>query len=270
MLQEALDYSRRETVPAVEVMSNWGLATVHEQENRAQPAERHHLRVLEQREQTQDTHDTLPPLCAAVTFFAVLGRERETAKCAEALAAMTAATGNPEALAGLAHALGETALLNGNAKEAVEQFKQALQQFEKMQVPLDEARADYRLGVAYTKLGSKDDAVRHLKKAYRATRRLGARPIASRIADDLEKLGASAEERRSSEAPERAVQGGLTARQLEILGLIAEGLTNKEVAEKLYLSPRTVDMHVGHILERLDCRGRMEAVKKAAELGILQ
>lgn len=50
---------------------------------------------------------------------------------------------------------------------------------------------------------------------------------------------------------------------------VAEGLTNKEIAHKLYLSARTVDMHVANILDRLDCRSRSEAVRKASELGLL-
>ena len=65
-------------------------------------------------------------------------------------------------------------------------------------------------------------------------------------------------------------RGGLTLRQLEVLRLIALGKTNKDIAGDLFLSPRTVDMHVGNIFTRLDSRSRTDAVRKAGELGLLE
>ena len=46
-------------------------------------------------------------------------------------------------------------------------------------------------------------------------------------------------------------------------------MTNKEAASELGVSPRTVDMHVAHMLDRLDCRTRSEAIRKLADLGVL-
>ncbi len=57
---------------------------------------------------------------------------------------------------------------------------------------------------------------------------------------------------------------------MEVPAHLANGLTNKEIAETIYLSPRTVDMHVANTFDRLDCRTRAEAVKKAAGLGLLE
>jgi DNA-binding NarL/FixJ family response regulator len=51
--------------------------------------------------------------------------------------------------------------------------------------------------------------------------------------------------------------------------LIAVGRTNRDVAQELFLSPRTVDMHVRHILRKLDCHSRVEAAHRAHELGLL-
>jgi len=51
--------------------------------------------------------------------------------------------------------------------------------------------------------------------------------------------------------------------------LVATGRTNREIAERLYLSTRTVDMHVRNILVKLGCRSRVEAVSRAGDLGIL-
>ena len=51
--------------------------------------------------------------------------------------------------------------------------------------------------------------------------------------------------------------------------LLAVGRTNREIAQELILSPRTVDMHVRNILRKLDCRSRVEAAGRAGELGLL-
>jgi DNA-binding CsgD family transcriptional regulator len=51
--------------------------------------------------------------------------------------------------------------------------------------------------------------------------------------------------------------------------LVADGRTNREIAAELFLSPRTVDMHVRNILAKLDCRSRVEASAKAGEAGLL-
>jgi DNA-binding NarL/FixJ family response regulator len=57
----------------------------------------------------------------------------------------------------------------------------------------------------------------------------------------------------------------LTERQVEILHALVDGLSNKEIASKLDLSTRTIDMHVRHLFDRLNCRTRAEAVRIALE-----
>lgn len=61
----------------------------------------------------------------------------------------------------------------------------------------------------------------------------------------------------------------LTARELEVLRLIAEGMSNKEAAEKLFVSPGTIKQHLKNICRKLDARGRMQAVRRARELHLL-
>jgi DNA-binding NarL/FixJ family response regulator len=62
---------------------------------------------------------------------------------------------------------------------------------------------------------------------------------------------------------------GLTGRQLEVLRLLDGGLTNTELAERLYLSVKTVDHHVSAILAKLQVTRRGDAVRRARELGIV-
>ena len=60
---------------------------------------------------------------------------------------------------------------------------------------------------------------------------------------------------------------GLTPRQCEVLSFLAAGLTSKEIGDRMGLSTRTVEMHVGRIFERLKCRTRPEAVALAQARG---
>jgi NarL family two-component system response regulator LiaR len=58
---------------------------------------------------------------------------------------------------------------------------------------------------------------------------------------------------------------GITARELEVLGLIAAGLSNKEIADRLFVSETTVKTHAGRVLDKLDASRRTQAVQKARE-----
>jgi DNA-binding CsgD family transcriptional regulator/tetratricopeptide (TPR) repeat protein len=101
--------------------------------------------------------------------------------------------------------------------------------------------------------------------------------------DELRELGASAAATVvSRRLRERGVRGlprgprpstrenpaGLTAREVEVLGLLAEGLRNAEIAERLFLSKRTVDRHVSAILRKLSVRTRAQAGTEAVRLGL--
>ncbi len=61
----------------------------------------------------------------------------------------------------------------------------------------------------------------------------------------------------------------LSAREIEVLHLLAEGLTNREIAQRLYLSPNTVRVHTSHIYGKLGVHNRTQAVAKARSLGVL-
>jgi len=61
----------------------------------------------------------------------------------------------------------------------------------------------------------------------------------------------------------------LTKRELEVLGLVIEGKSSKEVAEELYVSKRTVDFHLANIYEKLQVSNRVQAFRRATSLGLI-
>ncbi len=96
---------------------------------------------------------------------------------------------------------------------------------------------------------------------------LGARPLAALVRARLRELGVTRVPRGPIGATRRN-PAGLTARQLEVLRLLKEGLTNAEIAERLVLSVRTVDSHVAAVLDKLGAPTRRQAAARAAELGL--
>ncbi|TNC66845.1 response regulator transcription factor [Rubellimicrobium roseum] len=70
-------------------------------------------------------------------------------------------------------------------------------------------------------------------------------------------------------APTPAGDGGLTAREREVLALLTEGASNKEIARRLGISVHTAKFHVGRVIDKLDATGRTDAVAHAARTGVI-
>ena len=62
---------------------------------------------------------------------------------------------------------------------------------------------------------------------------------------------------------------GLTSRELEVLRLVAEGLSNRRIAERLFISPKTASVHVSRIIAKLEAANRVEAAAIAHRLGLI-
>jgi DNA-binding CsgD family transcriptional regulator len=107
-----------------------------------------------------------------------------------------------------------------------------------------------------------------LLEALAGFERLGAGPAAKRVRQALRERGATVP--RGPRQTTRANPAALTARELDVLRLVAAGRRNADVATELVLSTRTVDHHVSAILRKLSVRTRGEAAAAAAELGLLQ
>jgi DNA-binding CsgD family transcriptional regulator/tetratricopeptide (TPR) repeat protein len=96
---------------------------------------------------------------------------------------------------------------------------------------------------------------------------LGATAVAAKLRRVLRKRGISVPRGRARTT--RTNVAGLTARQLEVLELLGEDLTNVEIADRLFISPRTVENHVAAVMAKLDADGRSQAVARARAHGLL-
>ena len=121
--------------------------------------------------------------------------------------------------------------------------------------------------------GDRDLAATALRAALETTARLGAEPLereitalAARARLDLE----PGEREESPVEPDEATRLGLTAREREVLGLVALGRTNRQIADELFISENTAGVHVSNILGKLGVAGRGEAAAVAYRLGLME
>ena len=154
----------------------------------------------------------------------------------------------------------------GEADAARQHLEDAVDLFLQSGAPFEVARARIELARALAALG---------RASTRPRRRCGARSICSRAAGGARngararrpRLAAVRAARRAPRPGDRT--GGLTKRELEVLRLVAEGLSNQTIAEQLFVSDHTVHRHLANILSKLSVSTRAAAVAQAARRGLL-
>jgi DNA-binding CsgD family transcriptional regulator len=154
-----------------------------------------------------------------------------------------------------ASAQGAVLLVEGDTRAALDALRTACRTFEELEVPYETARARMLVGLAYRTLGDEDGAKMELAVARQVFERLGAAP-------DLARLDAL------SGKPERAADG-LTAREVQVLALVAKGKSNREIAAELVISDRTVARHMSNIFTKLGVSTRTAASAYAFQRGLL-
>ncbi len=122
-----------------------------------------------------------------------------------------------------------------------------------------------RLGDAWRSLGRSDEAGRALREAIRIGERLGASPLV----EEARAAGSRAHLRLDADLPPAASDAGLTGRELEVLRLVADGLSNSGIVRTLVISPKTVSVHVSRILAKLGVSSRGEAAAVAHKAGLV-
>lgn len=210
---------------------------------------------------------SLPLTALATQVLALLGEAQAGAgKAADALftaarIADAARSDNPFAAA-LAHwveGLARRAL--GDPQPAAASLASAIAGFEALEMPFEAARARLEWAAATTAM-SQPEAARAAQDALHVFERLGARRHADRARALLRELGV-----RPAPPARRRGRAALSERELEIARLIADGLTNRQIAERLVISPRTVGTHLDRMYERLGLPSRAALARYVVESG---
>ncbi|WP_443051955.1 helix-turn-helix transcriptional regulator [Streptomyces sp. NBC_00250] len=163
-------------------------------------------------------------------------------------------------------------IARAEGRETAARWAEVVAAYEPLERPHQLARARHRLADALlVEGGRREEATALLRQAHATAVRLGARPLR----EDVELLAARARLSLAAEkqAPAPAEPGddtfGLTPREQDVLGLVAAGRTNRQIAEELFISPKTASVHVSNILAKLGVAGRGEAAALAHRLHLL-
>ena len=190
-------------------------------------------------------------LGAAVEVLVAAGDlDAATAACTD-LQSRAARMGTTVLSALTDHARGSVVLAEGDAGEALSHLRRACRAFHEIDLPYEAARSEVRIAAACIALGDLESAGLSLDAARATFARLGATP-------DLEAIERISTDRAHTTGP-------LTAREQEVLRLVAAGKTNREIAEVLTLSPHTVGRHLQNIFMKLDLSSRAAATAYAYE-----
>jgi DNA-binding NarL/FixJ family response regulator len=207
-------------------------------------------------DETQDrvTRSRLLPAHVEIMLAA---RDVQAARvAADELVEIVAALDAPFLQAVSAHAMGAVLLEEGDTRTACAALRQAWTGYQMLEVPYEAARVRILLGLACRKLGDEDSAEMELDAAHWVFRQLGAAPDLARVEALSRKAAAKA-------------MGGLTAREVQVLRLVAAGRTNRVIADELFLSEKTVARHVSNIFSKLGLSSRAAATAYAYEHDLL-
>lgn len=153
------------------------------------------------------------------------------------------------------HARGMVLVASGDAKAAIASLRTAWSAYRDSGVPYEAARVREQLGLAYRALGDEDSAMMEFDASRSVFEQLRAGPDVARL-DQYS-------------PPARRTPSGLTARELEVLVLVARGKTNRDIAADLVISEKTVARHVSNIFAKLSVSSRSAMTAYAYEHGLV-
>jgi DNA-binding CsgD family transcriptional regulator len=151
----------------------------------------------------------------------------------------------------------------GLLDDSIDELSAAVSLFERSPRTLAIAAAWEDLGLAHQRQGTSDAAIEALTQALVRFARAGATQDAARLRSSLRALGI----RRRVTTAEKPLTGwaAMTKSELAVAELVADGLTNREIAERLFVSPHTVNTHLRHVFAKLQVNSRVDLTRLATE-----
>ena len=174
-------------------------------------------------------------------------------------AELAIAVGNPQLIGTLRCNQGNLAAHWRKWAEAAAHYEAAITAHQEAGHPRDAVEAMIGLGRAVRQLGRGEEALRHLRAAEAVAERIGNPQWQAEVRAALADMG---------ETTAGPLPDGLTSRQAEVLRLLAAGLSNKQIAGELFLSPATVERHLATVYRKLGVGGRVEAARYAIAHGL--
>ena len=193
-------------------------------------------------------------LAAQVEVALAAGDLDEARAAVDELETMARDAGTPAFAASAATAAGALHLASGEVDEALDRLREACTAWQQLKLPYETARARVLYAQAIRAGGDEEGARLELRAALAAFERLGARPDADVVS-------------RLMSGPE-ALPAGLTPREGEVLRLVADGRTNRDIAVELVISEHTVARHLQNIFAKIDVSSRSAATAWAFEHGL--
>jgi DNA-binding CsgD family transcriptional regulator len=208
------------------------------------------------------TPDRLDLLKAAVTIYLEDGKTEAAGDAVAEFEEIAGEITTPVIEAEASAVRGALALSEGDAGSALPLLRRAVGAWQEQDAPHEVAKLNVLIGQACRALGDHDGAQLEFSAARETFERLGARPDLAQLDRIVAATDADAETH------------GLTQREIEVLRAIAQGKSNRAIANELHLSERTVHRHVSNIFTKLDVDSRTAAVayairERIVEVGIL-
>ena len=239
------------------------LAELQEQPEEARDFYRE-LRLLWK--QRFDFHDAVPGLLFGAGHAADNRDPEALAETLDCLTRIAEHNGCDENEAALAATRAEQRQLEGDSAKAREHFLSSIKFSDRVGAPIFAVHLRWRFWKLLVANGDSATAETIRREAVATAKQLGIRPYLDRFRNNFSLSDAPPSQDNKDRSPANSL---LTRRQIEVLRAIGEGMTNKEAAEFLGLSSRTIEMHVAGAMERLNSRSRVEAVRKASDEGYL-
>jgi DNA-binding CsgD family transcriptional regulator len=190
-----------------------------------------------------------------------LGQVDEARRAAECAAAAADVVKLPVAKAYADRAAAAVALQTADPAHAAELALAAATVADRVGIPIEAALARTLAGRALAQNGDRDRAVEQLERAASTLHLCGAQRYRDAAERELRRLGHQIQRRSQPSTPESTGVGSLTKRELEVARLVVDRRTNREIAEMLFLSPRTVETHIRNIFNKLDANSRVEVAR---------
>ncbi|MGW0732360.1 LuxR C-terminal-related transcriptional regulator [Streptomyces sp. NPDC002851] len=205
--------------------------------------------------ETEGTEDRPRVLSGYVEIELVAGAVEDAQLAVDELEKIAAGFDSPYLRAVVAHARGSLLLAAGEPEAACAALRRAWVAWHELGAPYEAARVRLQMARACSRIGDHDTAEMELEAARRVFEQLGAVPALEQVREFMRRSGRGAQ----------PGPGGLTPREVEVLRLVATGASNREIADRLVISDKTVARHMSNMFTKLGISSRAAATAYAYE-----